>query len=172
MNSIGLKIQHNYSGFQMKKKKKMKGIDGKHENQLKIPKPILMIIFQLCGLGNLLKLSLTSKQFYFLIKSDTFWLKMLRETTHLTETEIDQEKKKGVDLVEIYKSSLLGWNINESHLQLIQFNRNEFVHKKGGGVAIAVTKKKFIVGEDNLLFEFEIKFDSIFCGCGISKLDR
>ena len=139
-----------------------------YETQINIPKPILIEIFELCGIENFLKISLISKQFYFLLKSDNLWLKMLRKTV-LTEEEIEEQRKTQA-LVEIYKDTLIGWNDKDSNLNKLQFDRNLVVHNNQQGVAIALTKKIFVTGEENLLFEFESNFKGDLNGCGICIL--
>ena len=145
-------------------------VKEEYETQIKIPKPILIEIFQLCGLENFLKISQTSKQFYFLIKSDNFWLKMLK-TTEINEIELDS-MRKSQSLVEIYKDTLMGWDLEASHLLLLDFNGKDAIHKQGSGIAAALTKKKFILGEENYLFTFEFNCETGLSACGISKVGR
>ena len=144
-------------------------IKEEYETQLKIPKPILIDIFQRCGFENLMKISLISKQFYFLVKSDNFWIKILK-STDLSEEEIENERKTK-KLVEIYKDTTIGWDVKRSNQKLLQFNGNHFVHQGGQGVAIALTKKAFVSGEDNYLFVFDAYFEGHLNGCGLSVYD-
>ena len=60
-----------------------------------------MEIIELCGVENFLKISLVSKQFYFLIKSDNFWSKLLRERK-ICESKIE-EKRKTKSLMRIFR---------------------------------------------------------------------
>jgi hypothetical protein len=83
-----------------------------YETQIKIPKPILIEIFLYAGLENFLRISLISKQFYFLVKSDNLWLKILREK--LSDNEIE-EQRKSKKLVDIYKDTICGWDIPNSY---------------------------------------------------------
>ena len=109
-----------------------------------------MEIVQLCGVENFLKISLISKQFYFLVKSDNFWLKMLK-TTDLKESEIE-EQSKSQRFVEIYRDYLMGWDPSSSNLKRLVFDGNLVVHNQKDGLAAAVTKKKFVLGSANYLF--------------------
>ena len=157
----------------MKKKlKKMEKfvIKENFETQTKIPKPILIEIFQLSGLNSFKKISLASKQFYFLIKSENFWMKMLR-STDLSEIEIETKKKKK-SLVEIYQYTRIGWNYEKSNLIHLKFDKNRVVHTEQGGIAAAVTKRIFTLGEENILFTFVINSEPNFSACGITKLNR
>ena len=140
-----------------------------YEKQIKIPKPILIEIVQLCGLNNFLKISLISKQFYFAVKSDQLWLKMLK-TTDLNEIEIDSMRKTQ-SLAEIYRDTLQGWDFEASNGDY-EFTGKSFNKKRGHGVAIVVTKRQFVTGKENLVFEFISNFNSDFCGTGITLLDR
>ena len=152
-----------------KKEIKLIEIKEEYETQVKIPKPILIEIFELCGIENLMKISLISKQFYFLLKSDNFWMKMLK-STDLSEEEIEKERNTK-SLVEIYRETIIGWDVKRSNKKLLQFNGNHFSHQGGQGgqgVAIALTNKVFVTGEDNYLFIFEAYFDGDLNGCGIS----
>ena len=125
----------------------------KYETQVKIPKPILIEIVQLCGLENFLKISLISKQFYFLLKSENFWLKMLK-TTDLDREEIEKERKTK-SLVEIYKDAINGWDVKASYPNWFKFEGKEFTHIGNSGKQSVVTKKKFVTGEENVLFVFQ-----------------
>ena len=130
-------------------------VNEEYEIQVKIPKPILMDIFQRCGLENLMKISLISKQFYFLLKSDNFWMKMLK-TTDLNEIEIDSMRKTQ-SLVEIYRDTLCGWDFKASNKNRYIFKGNTVIHNEKNGLATVVSKKKFFLGEEILLFTFELK---------------
>ena len=142
-------------------------VNEDYETQLKIPKPILMDIFQRCGLENFLKISLISKQFYFLLKSDNFWLKMLK-TTDLDQVEIE-EQRKTKKLIEIYRDSLVGWDLQASHQNHLKFYKNELTRVNEQGTESAVTKRKFITGEENVLFVLEVKSLCTLTVIGIKK---
>ena len=134
---------------------------------MKIPKPILIEIFELCGIENLMKISLISKQFYFLLKSDHFWLKMLK-TTYLSEEEIEEQRKTN-KLVEIYRDSIDGWDVKASHQNYLKFNRNLLTRITSHGTESAVTKRKFVTGEQNVLFVLEVKSVPTLTVIGIKK---
>ena len=123
-----------------------------------------MDIFQRCGLENLMKISLISKQFYFLLKSDNFWIKMLK-TTYLNEIEIE-ELIKTQSLVEIYRNTLCGWDLETSHKSLT-FKGNQVTHSGKKNLAAAFTKKKYILGEVNIIFTFKVKPKSNFTATGV-----
>ena len=139
-------------------------ISKEYETQVKIPKPILMDIFQRCGLENFLKISLISKQFYFLLKSDNFWMKMLK-TTDLNEIEIDS-RRKTQSLVEIYRDYLLGWDVEASY-EKISFNKRDALNNYGKFAGCAVSKKQFVTGEEDVLFVFEYESEKGCSSCGI-----
>ena len=145
-------------------------VNEEYETQLKIPKPILMDIFQRCGLENFLKISLISKQFYFLLKSDNFWLKMLK-TTDLDQVEIE-EQRKTKKLVEIYRDSLVGWDVKASPKDFIKIEGNIISRVNKQGTHAAVTKRKFITGEENILFVFEVNTTPDLTALGIKKEER
>ena len=154
----------------MKKKMKISNpVNEEYETQLKIPKPILMDIFQRCGLENFLKISLISKQFYFLLKSDNFWLKMLK-TTDLNEIELDS-MRKSQSLVEIYRDTLDGWDVGASHKSLT-LNGKKVSNELKGSTFAAVTKKKFVTGQDNVLFIFDYLSNTMCASCGVIKEGR
>ena len=142
-------------------------IKEEYETQVKIPKPILIEIFELCGIENFLKISLISKQFYFLLKSDNFWIKMLK-LTDLTQSEIEEQRKTN-NLVEIYKDAMMGWDIKASNQNNLKFNGKMLTHIKEQGTEAAVTKKKFMTGEENVYFMFEIDALPGLTACGIKK---
>ena len=134
---------------------------------MKIPKPILMDIFQRCGLENFLKISFISKQFYFLLKSDQVWIKMLK-LTDLTESEIEEQRKTKSPL-EIYKDAMMGWDVKASNQNNLKFNGKMLTHIKEQGTQAAVSKKKFVTGKENVYFLFEIDAVSSLTACGIKK---
>ena len=142
-------------------------IKEEYETQVKIPKPILIEIFEFCGLENFLKISLISKQFYFLLKSDHFWFKMLK-TTNLTESQIEEQRKTN-NLVEIYKEAMMGWDIKASNQNNLKFNGKMLTRIKEQGTQAAVTKKKIMTGEENVYFMFEIDALPGLTACGIKK---
>lgn len=140
-------------------------ISENFDTQIKMPKPILMEIFMECGLSNFLRISLTSKQFYFLLKSDNFWMKMLKGTD-LKEDQIEKERKTKT-FVEIYRESLMGWDVNASHNQAYNFFGKIIVHNMSKDLAAAVSKRTFITGEENLVFIFKINASRNLSACGI-----
>ena len=133
---------------------------------MKIPKPILMDIFQRCGIENFLKISLISKQFYFLLKSDNFWMKMLKNT-NWKESEIE-EQRKTKKLVEIYQDFLNGWDRKKSNMDLA-FYKTKVMKANKDSVCNVFTGKKFFLGKENIVFEFISYFKNQCSSFGIAK---
>ena len=140
-------------------------VNEEYETQVKIPKPILIEIFLKCGIENFLKISLISKQFYFLVKSDNLWMKLIKCNTEINEIELDS-LRKNKSLAEIYRDSLVGWDYTGSHQDLF-FNGNDVVNDKRGDAMCAISKKSFTVGEENVLFVFDYHTEAYLSSCGI-----
>ena len=145
-------------------------IKEEYETQVKIPKPILIEIFEFCGLENFLKISLISKQFYFLLKSDHFWLKILSQKTDLTQSQVE-EQRKTKSLKEIYLSTFYGWDVKASHRSLT-FKTNVVRNNDTGSPFAAVSKKNFISGKENVLFVFDYFTETLCASCGVIKEGR
>ena len=143
-----------------------KKIGEEYEDQIKIPKPLLIEIFIQSGRCSFLKISLVSKQFYFLLKSENLWKKMLKETD-LSEKEIEEENKS-FSFQQIYRNTILGWDIKNSNQEKLKFKGNQLKHTANDGLAVALTKRKFIFGKENLIFTFEMKSSSYLTAAGVS----
>ena len=113
---------------------------------------------------NFLKISMTSKQFYFLIKSDNLWHKLLKKK-EISEEAIEKERKTK-SLMEIYKESISGWN-KEASYHKIKFTGNKALNNYHNHSGTAVVKKSFISGSENVLFVFDYDTPRASSSCGI-----
>ena len=92
---------------------------------------------------------------------------MLKETD-LSEKEIEEENKS-FSFQQIYRNTILGWDIKNSNQEKLKFKGNQLKHTANDGLAVALTKRKFIFGKENLIFTFEMKSECYLTASGVSR---
>eukprot|EP01091_Cochliopodium_minus_P000957 TRINITY_DN1084_c0_g1_i1.p1 TRINITY_DN1084_c0_g1~~TRINITY_DN1084_c0_g1_i1.p1 ORF type:complete len:243 (-),score=61.97 TRINITY_DN1084_c0_g1_i1:76-804(-) len=130
-------------------------VKEEYDRQIDIPKPILIKIICLLELKEISSALLSCKQFYFLSKMDSFWLNLVDQKTEIKKEELKELSKEN-SFKQIFLDSLMGWDLESSNHEFLNYKGNVVKHEKQYNLATAFTKKRFITGEKNMLFTFEL----------------
>ena len=140
-------------------------VSGEYEKQLGLPKVLLQEIGSRVELSSIKNFSLSCKQVYFALKEDSFWRMFALEWfPELEEVEGDNWKEK-------VENSFAKWQKNWCNKKFT-FERvrgAEVATLKGSsGLSSVFSEFSFVVGEESVLFVFEIKYSyAALCGMGI-----
>ena len=152
------------------KKKKIKITESDENNDLKIPKPILLKIITELPINEMMNVLVSCKLFYFLMNTEPFW-KILAHK-RMAEEDIDFLIKQEKTWKEIFMESLSVWDAEKSHQSII-IKGKTIIHAPKQGLATAFTKREFQTGTINILFVFKLRAnDTSLCGAGIGLTTR
>lgn len=134
-------------------------IKGEYEKQVMIPKPILINLFSQLELEDLPKIARCCKQFYFVLQSEEFWKKMVLENEKIDQQKVE-EMLKEISYQQIYKNSFGPWQEDLSLQKHLKFEGYKVTHQGLYNLTAAFTRKKFVTGQQNVLFTFQMKVDN------------
>ena len=154
-------IKQNKAEIKIHKSTKTIEISKSYDKQFEFPQPISIKIIALLPLEDLLNVSLSCKQFYFVIKTDLFWKEMI---LNKLGTEHLEAKEKEKSYLESFQESRMIWDMSKSNTERLLFECNEAKYKKDYGLAAAFSRFSFITGEKNCAFVLEMSIDSSSIG--------
>eukprot|EP01091_Cochliopodium_minus_P012974 TRINITY_DN4066_c0_g1_i1.p1 TRINITY_DN4066_c0_g1~~TRINITY_DN4066_c0_g1_i1.p1 ORF type:complete len:241 (-),score=23.82 TRINITY_DN4066_c0_g1_i1:129-851(-) len=125
-------------------------IPDEYEQQIKLIKNILIKCITYLDLQNLLSVSLTCKQFYFLIKNDNFWKQFT-----LSKFDNVEQPSMGETWREKFQSMSVIWDKNFIHKNL-QIVKNTVNYVGSSGIASCFSKFSFLYGVECVLIHFDM----------------